>query len=124
MSTLRVSLPSTIACWPSHSRVSTGNRYARHLRVNGLREGSAVLDRFVGQVRAIGRNENVRVHNRTPLYAFESGSTVQGAIALAIDAAETGQAYWVTAALARDSVVGSLDVSFTADVFPQSSTIS
>ena len=96
----------------------------RHLRVDGLRQGSAVLDRFVGQVRAIGRNENVRVHNRTPLYAFESGSTVQGAIALAIDAAETGQAYWVTAALARDSVVGSLDVSFTADVFPQSSTIS
>ena len=43
---------------------------------------------------------------------------------MAIDAAETGQAYWVTAALARDSVVGSLDVSFTADVFPQSSTIS
>ena len=54
---------STIACWPSHSRVSTGNRYARHLRVNGLREGSAVLDRFVGQVRAIGGYEDVGVHN-------------------------------------------------------------
>src|SRR6516165_10764442 len=42
------------------------NRYTRHLGVNGLRKGSAVLDRFVGQVRTIGGNEDVRVHNSNP----------------------------------------------------------
>jgi len=42
------------------------NRYTRHLGVNGLRKGSAVLDRFVGQVRTIGGNEDVRVHNFNP----------------------------------------------------------
>src|SRR6516225_9037321 len=42
------------------------NRYTRHLGVNGLRKGSAVLDRFVGQVRTVGGNEDVRVHNSNP----------------------------------------------------------
>src|SRR6516162_11208933 len=42
------------------------NRYTRHLGVNGLRKRSAVLDRVVGQVRTIGGNEDVRVHNFNP----------------------------------------------------------
>src|SRR5262245_14530924 len=52
------------------------NRYARHLGINGLCQGSAVLDRFVGQVRAIGGNEDVRVHNCNP---SKNASPVKGA---------------------------------------------
>jgi len=57
------------------------NRYARHLGVNGLRQGCTVLNCFVGQVRAIGWNEDVRVHKRSPSKKRLNHS---GAIALAI----------------------------------------
>src|SRR6516162_837283 len=102
----------------------SGNRYACHLGVNGLGQGGAVLDRFVGQVRAISGNENVRVHNCTPR---KSASTVSGAVASAILHSMLhgeGPSLLHHRSDRPKLVDESIGLSFTADVFPRSSTIS